>query len=114
MKRLFAGILAPTLLVGALGAGAALTVATNQAGAAVRSHDTMAAKSWHGTVEKVNAPMGTTDSFTLKVGKDVYTVHWNDMTHWVMGTKKDLKAGAMVSVTGTVVQMTISATKLDL
>jgi hypothetical protein len=31
-----------------------------------------------------------------------------------MGTKKDLKVGAMVTVTGTVVNMTISATKLDL
>ncbi len=110
MKKLFTVVVVPTLALASLGAGVAIVA---PASAAVRSHAALA-KTWHGTVEKLNANMGTTESFSLKVGKDVYTVHYDSMTHWTMGTKKDLKAGAMVSVTGSVKGMTIAATTLSL
>jgi Domain of unknown function (DUF5666) len=110
MKRLFTALVAPALAVASLGAGVATTAL---ASATVRGHATMA-KTWHGTVEKLNATMGTTESFTVKVGKDLYTVHYDAMTHWIMGSKKDLKAGAMVAVKGTVKGMTIAASSLSL
>jgi hypothetical protein len=116
MKRLFATLVVPTLAVASLGVGVAIGAPAALAGAAsaaVRSHAVMP-KTWHGTVEKLNATMGTTESFTVKVGKDLYTVHYDAMTHWTMGTKKDLKAGAMVAVTGTIKGMTIAATTLSL
>ena len=112
MKRLFAALAVPTLAVASLGAGVGVAI-TGPASAAVRSHATMA-KTWHGTVKKLNATMGTTESFTVKVGKDLYTVHYDAMTHWTMGSKKDLKAGAMVAVTGTIKGMTIAASSLSL
>lgn len=110
MKRLFAALVVPTLALASLGAGIAIAA---PATAAVRSHAAMA-KTWHGTVEKLNTTMGTTESFSVKVGKDVYTVHYDSMTHWTMGSKKDLKVGAMVSVKGTVKGMIITATSLSL
>jgi hypothetical protein len=110
MKRLLTALAIPTLAVASLGAGFAIVA---PASAAVHSHATMA-KTWHGTVEKLNKTMGTTESFSVKVGKDVYTVHYDSMTHWTMGSKKDLKVGAMVAVMGTVTGMTIAATSLSL
>jgi hypothetical protein len=35
------------------------------------------------------------------------------MTHWVMGSKKNLKVGALVSVTGTLTHSTIAAAKFS-
>jgi hypothetical protein len=35
------------------------------------------------------------------------------MTHFVMGTAKNIKVGALVTVTGTVKGMIITGTKLD-
>lgn len=108
MRKLFAALVVPTLAVATLG-----VVITAPASAAARSHAAMA-RTWHGTVEKLNAAMGTTESFTVKVGKDLYTVHYDAMTHWTMGSKKDLKAGAMIAVTGTIKGMTIAASSLSL
>lgn len=112
MKKLIVRLVLPTALtVGALGAGFATG---GPVGAAERGHDSMAAKTWHGKVEKLNAPMGTTDSFNVKVATKTYTVHYDAMTHWVMGTKKDLKVGVVVTVKGTLAGKIITATTLSL
>ena len=112
MRKLIVRLVLPAALtLGALGAG---VVTSGPVVAAERGHDSMAAKTWHGKVEKLNAPMGTTDSFNVKVGMKTYTVHYDDMTHWIMGSKKDLKVGALVAVTGTLAGTTITATKLSL
>jgi hypothetical protein len=110
MKRLFAAIVLPSaLLVGALGLGLT-TVAP--VGASEYAHTAMA-HTWHGTVTKINAKMGTTSSFSFKSGSHTYVVHWDAMTHFTMGTAKNLKIGALVAVTGTVKGMTITGTTLD-
>jgi hypothetical protein len=70
--------------------------------------------SWHGTVERVNAKMGTEESFTLKVGMKTYKVDYTTMTKFTMGSSKGVKAGAMISVTGTLSGSTIKASKLSL
>jgi hypothetical protein len=110
MKRLIANLAVPTaLVIGTLG----LTVATVGPSSAAVSHASMGVKTWHGKVEKLNETMGTTESFTVKVGMKTYTVHYDSMTHWVMGTKENLKVGALVTVTGTLTVTTIAATKLS-
>jgi hypothetical protein len=68
---------------------------------------------WHGKITKINAKMGTTSSFSFKKGTETYVVHWDAMTHFVMGTAKNIKVGALVTVTGTVKGMIITGTKLD-
>ena len=110
MKKLLTPLMVPALALASLGVGVVLAA---PATAAVRSHDTMMTKTWHGTVEKINETMGTTESFSAKVGARLYTVHYDSMTHWVMGTKKDIKVGALVTVTGTLKGSTITATKLS-
>lgn len=45
--------------------------------------------------------MGTTESFNLVVGATTYVVHYDSMTHWVTGSKKNLMVGALVTVTRT-------------
>jgi hypothetical protein len=57
--------------------------------------------------------MGTEDSFTFVVHMKTYTVDYNAMTKFEMGTAKDIKAGALVTVTGTLAKTTIKATKLS-
>ena len=110
MKRLFAAIVLPgALLAGALGLGLT-TVAP--AGASEYAHTAMA-HTWHGTVTKINAKMGTTNSFSFKSGSHTYVVHWDAMTHFTMGTSKNIKDGALVAVTGTLKGMIITGTKLD-
>ena len=42
-----------------------------------------------------------------------YVVHYDAMTRWVMGSKKNLKVGTLVSVTGTLTHSTIAAAKLS-
>jgi hypothetical protein len=110
MKRMISSVVVSTFALASLGAGVAIAA---PATAAVRSHTSMMAKTWHGTLEKLNETMGTTESFSLKVGMKIYTVHYDSMTHWVMGTKRDLKVGALVSVTGALSGTTIVATKLS-
>lgn len=110
MKRLLYSLVVPAVAVLSLAGSAVIDAPAN---AAVHSHDAMTAKTWHGKVEKLNAAMGTTESFTVAVGMKDYTVHYDAMTHWTMGSKKDLKVGALVTVTGTLSGTTISATKLS-
>jgi hypothetical protein len=110
MKRLFAIVALPAaLLIGALGLG---VTAIAPAGATEYAHTTMT-HTWHGTVTKLNAKMGTTSSFSLKTETHTYVVHWDAMTHFTMGTSKNLKAGALVAVTGTLKGMIITGTKLN-
>ena len=109
-KTLRSTIASLTVLAGSLGAVA--TTFAVQANTA--SASTMMAHSWHGTVEKVNAKMGTQESFTLKVGMKIYKVDYTTMTKFTMGSSKNVKAGAMISVTGTLSGSTIHASKLSL
>jgi hypothetical protein len=109
MKRLISTLALPTALVlGTLGIG----VVAGPAGA-VQTHTTMKAHTWHGKVGKLNETMGTTESFNLVVGAKTYVVHYDAMTHWVMGSKKNLKVGALVTVTGTLTHSIIAAAKLS-
>ena len=109
MKRFIATLALPTALaLGTLGFG---VVAAGPASAA-QSHATMKAHTWHGQVGKLNETMGTTESFNLVVGAKTYVVHYDSMTHWVMGSKKNLMVGALVTVTGTLTHSTIAAPKL--
>ncbi len=110
MKRLIAAIALPgALFVGALGLG---VTSVAPAGATEFAHAAMA-HTWHGTVTKINAKMGTTSSFSIKSGSHTYVVHWDAMTHFTMGTAKNLKVGALVAVTGTLKGMIITGTTLD-
>ncbi|HEV3267479.1 MAG TPA: hypothetical protein VGZ68_03680 [Acidimicrobiales bacterium] len=109
MKRLLTTLALPTAL--ALGI---LTLGVNAVPAgAAQSHATMKAHTWHGKVGKLNETMGTTESFNLVVGAKTFVVHYDAMTHWVMGTKKNLKVGALVTVTGTLTHSTIAAATLS-
>src|ERR1019366_9567875 len=110
MKRFLATLVLPTAL--ALGTLSFGVVAAGPA-SAVQSHATMKAHTWHGKVGKLNETMGRTESLNLVVGAKTYVVHFKPMTHWVMGSKKNLKVGALVSVTGTLTHSTIAAAKLS-
>ncbi|MCU1363005.1 MAG: hypothetical protein JWM55_833 [Acidimicrobiaceae bacterium] len=111
MKNLLTRWALPVALVFAtLGVNITLSAPVN---AVEKSHSTMGVKTWHGKVDKLNASMGTTESFSLSVGMKIYTVHYDSMTHWVMGSKKNLKKGALVTVTGTLSGTTITAAKLS-
>ena len=110
MKRFLAALVLPgALAIGSLGLGVAFTGAP--AGATESAHATMD-HTWHGKITKINAKMGTTSSFSFKKGTETYVVHWDAMTHFVMGTAKNIKVGALVTVTGTVKGMIITGTKL--
>jgi hypothetical protein len=111
MKRILAALVLPgALAVGSLGLGVGLTAAP--VGATENAHATMD-HTWHGTITKINAKMGTTSSFSFKKGTETFVVHWDAMTHFIMGTAKNIKVGALVTVTGTAKGMIITGTKLD-
>lgn len=61
---------------------------------------------------KINETMGTTESFNMKVGAATYVVHYDAMTKFEMGSKRNIKVGALVTAKGTLKSTTISATKL--
>jgi hypothetical protein len=110
MKKLVAALVLPaTLAVGSL--GLAVTLPGIPAGAVEYSHTTMA-HTWHGKISKIDAKMGTTSAFSFVSGKSTYVVHWDAMTHFTMGTSKNIKVGALVTVTGTLKGMIITGTKL--
>jgi uncharacterized cupin superfamily protein len=110
-KTLSTTIASLALLAGS--ATLASTALSTSAFATVKSH-TMMAHTWHGTIGVVHAKMGTHESFTLKVGSKTYTVDYTTMTRFTMGSSKSIKAGGMISVTGTLSKNTITATKLSL
>ncbi|HTT59508.1 MAG TPA: hypothetical protein VMF33_05620 [Acidimicrobiales bacterium] len=112
MKRPIAKLAVSTAL--ALGTtGLGLGILASSATAATTSHATTATKTWHGKITKLDAKMGTTEAFTMTVDMKAYVVHYDSMTHWVMGTAKDIKVGALVTVTGTLKGTTITAGKLS-
>lgn len=110
MKRLLSTLVVPAAL--ALGSLTTAVVTVGPASAAPRPHTMMHGRTWHGTVGIVGAMLGSNESFTFKVGTKTYKVDWNDMTHFAMGTPKKIKAGAAITVTGTLSKSTIHATKL--
>ena len=112
MKRLLAAIVLPASL-GVASFSALAVVGASPVGAAAQDHAMVHAKTWHGKVTKINETMGTTESFSMKVGAATYVVHYDAMTKFEMGSKKNIKVGALVTVTGTLKSMTISATKLS-
>jgi hypothetical protein len=113
MKRLLAAILLPASLGVASFSALAVVAASPVGAAAAQDHAMVHAKTWHGKVTKINETMGTTESFSMKVGATTYVVHYDALTKFEMGSKKNIKVGAQVSVTGTLKSMTISATKLS-
>lgn len=111
MKRMLLVLVLPVALaMGFLGLG--VTLASVPAGAAVHEHTTMQ-HTWHGKISKINAKMGSTHSFSFVSGSRTYVARWDAMTHFTMGTAKNIKVGALVSVTGTLKGMIITGTKLD-
>jgi hypothetical protein len=110
MKRLITRLVLPaTLTLGSLGLG----LVASPANAAPTSHATTATKTWHGKIVKLDAKMGTMEGFSMTVDMKVYVVHYDSMTHWVMGTAKNIKVGTLVTVTGTLSGKTIAAAKLS-
>jgi len=81
---------------------------------AASTSQTMMAHKWHGTIGMVHAMMGGHGSFTLEVGSKSYTVDYTTMTKFAMGSSKDIKAGGMIGVTGTLSKNIISATSLSI
>lgn len=112
MRRFLSTLIVPTaLFAGSLGVVATLA----PAGAAVHAHAMTATKTWHGKVTKINETMGTTYSFSFENSDmKVYVVHYDSMTKFTMGSRKDIKVGALITVKGTLKGMTITATSLDL
>jgi len=104
MKKTVATLLMPAAL--------ALTLSVGPAGAVSHGH-AMMTHTWHGKITKVDAKMGSEDSFKVVIDMKTYTVDWNAMTKFVMGNAKDVKKGALVTVTGTLAKNTIKATKLS-
>jgi hypothetical protein len=112
MKRLITRFVLPaTLTLGSLGLG--LVAVASPATAAPTTRAATATKTWHGKIVKLDAKMGTTEAFSMTVDMKTYVVHYDSMTHWVMGTSKNIKVGAPVTVTGTLSGKTIAAAKLS-
>lgn len=108
MKHRIARVTLPVLLsIGTLGLSAASVTA---AGASTM----MATHTWHGTVAKVGAMMGKSESFRFTVGTTTYTVDYKTSTKFVMGMASQVKAGAKVTVTGTRKGTVITASKLSI
>ncbi len=106
-KRLAAGSIAVASLLATTGA---LTIAP-----AVAHAETMAmSHTWSGKVVKVNAMMGTTDSFQFVVGTSHYVVDYTSKVKFTMGMSSGIVAGAKITVTGTLKGTTITASKLSL
>ena len=78
----------------ALGSAGLAVTTSGPVGAAETAHTTMQ-HSLHGKISKINAKMGTTSSFTFVSGSKTYVVHWDAMTHFTMGTAKNIKVGAL-------------------
>lgn len=67
-------------------------------GASAATSHVVAAKSYSGTVKRVNA---SKDRFVITSGTSRYKVVWSSKTIWTKGTSANLKEGATVTVTGT-------------
>lgn len=102
-RRLRAAFAVPTLALAALGVAAIPASA----------HSMMAAHTWKGTVAKVHAMMGMHESFALRVGSHTYLVDYTTHTRFAMGRAAAIKAGAKITVDGTLKGSTITATSLS-
>ena len=113
MKRFQTTLIGPTLLL-VLSLGAFGVVNAGPA-TAVSAHAAKATTKWHGKVTRINATMGATHSFNFEgAHMKIYVVHYDAMTKFTMGTRKDVKVGGPISVTGTLKGKTITATAIDL
>lgn len=110
MNKTLATLLVPAVL--GLASLGAVTAGASSAGAVSQSH-AMMAHTWHAKVTRIDAKMGSEDSFKVVIDMKTYTVDWNAMTKFEMGKAKDIKVGALVTVTGTLTKTTIKATKLS-
>ena len=112
MKRLLATLLLPASL-GVASSSVLAVVGTSPVRAGSQSHAMVQAKTWHGKVTKINETRCTSESFSMKVGAANYVVHYDAMTRFEMGSKRNSKVGAPVTVTGTLKRMTICAMRLS-
>jgi len=108
IKRITRCALPAAIAIGALGLGVGVVGST--AGAAVPTHVALVSKS----VTK-SGKITTTgkDTFTFKSGKTTYKALYTSHTHFTKGDAADLKKGVTVSVTGTLVKSTITATSIS-
>jgi hypothetical protein len=97
-----------------MGTGVALALGSLALPVAAHAAPMMSIHTWKGTVAKVNAMMGKTDSFKLTVGTHHYTVDYTSKVHVMMGMTTGIKPGAKVSVTGTIKGTTITASSLSI
>jgi len=74
----------------------------------------MANHKWTGTVSKVDAMMGKTDSFHFTVGTHHYVVDYTAKVKFTMGMSTGIVPGAKVTVTGTLKGTTITASALSI
>ncbi len=104
-----------TMITAPLLATSSLVVSTVTADAAnaSTSHSMMTAHTWKGTITKLDAKMGSTEAFNLKVGMKSYTVHYTSMTKFEMGNAAMLKKGTFMTVTGSLKGGVITATKFN-
>jgi hypothetical protein len=86
-------IVAPRLAMGSLAFASVAGAST--------SHSMMAAHTWKGKITKLDAKIGTIESFSFVVDMKTYTVHYTSMTTFEMGNATMLKKGTAVTVTGT-------------
>ena len=93
-----------------LAASAALTMIP----VAAHGASMMESHKWTGTVAKVDAMMGKTDSFHLTVGTHHYVVDYTAKVKFTMGMSSGIVPGKKVTVTGTLKGTTITATSLSL
>ena len=105
MKKLIVRGTLPVLLVASFAA-----LGANVGGAATM----MASHTWKGTVAKLGAMMGTSESFKMTDGSKTYTVDYKTSTKFVMGMASQVVVGAKVTVTGTLKGSTITASKLSI
>jgi hypothetical protein len=112
MKRLLATLLLPASL-GVASSSVLAVVGTSPVGAASQRPAMVQAKTWHGKVTKINETRCTSESFSMKVGAANYVVHYDATTRFEIGSRRNIKVGAPVTMTGTLKSMTISATRLS-
>jgi len=112
MKRLITRLVVPaTLVVASLGLG--LVAVASPATAAPRATPRWPPRPGTERSSSSTPRWGTTEAFSMTVDMKVYVVHYDSMTHWEMGTAKNIKVGALVTVTGTLSGKTIAAAKLS-
>jgi hypothetical protein len=109
MRRSLAHLIVPAaLVVGSLGVATSIASASTTRPAVVQQAK---AQTWSGKVKTLDAAK---KHFTFTSGKKTYTVDWSTKTTFKDGKATGLKAGATVSVTGTLKGTVITATSIKL